>query len=101
MVVAGDTIFIAGRPDIIMTQAEKGYGALILENPQQALDAWQGKKGALLWSVSAKDGRKLAEYKLKSIAARFRRYGRRQRKAVRIYTGWPPALHGRLKLNIR
>lgn len=67
MVVAGDTIFIAGRPDIIRTQAEKGYGALILENPQQALDAWQGKKGALLWSVSAKDGRKLAEYKLKSL----------------------------------
>lgn len=100
MVVAGDTIFIAGRPDIIRTQAEKGYGALILENPQQALDAWQGKKGALLWSVSAKVWTKAGRIRTQ-IAARFRRYGRRQRKAVHIYTGWPPALHGKLKLNIR
>ncbi|HUT13058.1 MAG TPA: PQQ-binding-like beta-propeller repeat protein [Thermoguttaceae bacterium] len=47
MVLAGDTLFLAGAPD---TVAE--------EDPYAALE---GRKGAVLWAVSAQNGRKLAE----------------------------------------
>ncbi len=64
MVVADKTMFIAGPPDIIRTEEELGEGALMLENPQEALAAWNGKKGGILRAVSCEDGEKLAEYKL-------------------------------------
>jgi hypothetical protein len=67
MVVAGKTMFIAGPPDIITTKEQQGEGALTLENPRQAIAAWEGEKGALLWAVSAEDGKKLAEYTLESL----------------------------------
>jgi hypothetical protein len=67
MVVADKTMFIAGPPDMIRTKEEEGEGALVLENPQQALAAWEGKEGALLWAVSAEDGERLAEYSLDSL----------------------------------
>ncbi|MCX5683537.1 MAG: PQQ-binding-like beta-propeller repeat protein, partial [Planctomycetota bacterium] len=50
MVVAGPTLFVAGPPDVA---AEADPYA-----------AFEGRKGAVLWSVSAADGRKLAEIKL-------------------------------------
>jgi outer membrane protein assembly factor BamB len=67
MVVAGKTMFIAGPADIIRTEEKRGEGTLVLKNPQEALAAWEGKKGALLWAVSAEDGKKLSEYRLKSL----------------------------------
>ena len=63
MLVAGDTIFIAGPPELTQTKGP-GEGALLLENPRRAVAAWQGKKGAKMWAVSAKDGSKLAEFTL-------------------------------------
>jgi outer membrane protein assembly factor BamB len=50
MVLAGPTLFIAGSPDVVDSQ-----------DPWAAID---GKKGAVLWAVSAADGKKIAEYKL-------------------------------------
>lgn len=52
MVVAGDTLFIAGPPDVL--------------DPKDPLAAFQGRKGARLWAVSATDGQKLAELELSS-----------------------------------
>jgi hypothetical protein len=52
MVKAGDTLFVAGPPDVL--------------DPDDPLGAFEGRKGALLWAVSAEDGKKLAEYKLES-----------------------------------
>ena len=66
MVVADKTMFIAGPPDIIRTEEKLGEGALILENPQEAPASWKGKKGSVLWAVSALDGNKLAQYNLES-----------------------------------
>lgn len=67
MVVADKTMFIAGPPDIIEKKQEQGEEALVLENPQEALDAWEGKNGAMLWAVSTEDGTKLAEYELDTL----------------------------------
>jgi len=50
MLVAGDRLLVAGQPDIV--------------DPNDPLGAFEGRKGGLLWSVSTKDGKKLAEYKL-------------------------------------
>ena len=66
MVLAGDTIFIAGPPDLVDEQ----QASRRLREPevQQALadhaDALAGRKGALLWAVSVANGTKLAELKL-------------------------------------
>jgi len=64
---ADKTMFIAGPPDIIRTKGQREEAALILENPQQAFVSWKGKKGSVLWAVSATDGRKIAEYELDSL----------------------------------
>ena len=50
MVVAGETLFVAGSPDVV--------------DPRDPWAAIDGRKGAVLWAVSAADGRKIAEYKL-------------------------------------
>ena len=52
MVLAKDTLFIAGPPDVL--------------DPKDPLAAFEGRKGGLLWAVSAADGKKLAECKLDS-----------------------------------
>jgi hypothetical protein len=52
MVLAGDNLFLAGVPDVIPK-----------DTPYAALD---GRMGALLWAVSAADGRSLSEMKLTS-----------------------------------
>jgi len=52
MVLAGKTLFVAGPPDVL--------------DAKDPLAAFQGRKGGLLWAVSAADGRKLTEWKLDS-----------------------------------
>jgi outer membrane protein assembly factor BamB len=52
MALADETLFAAGPPDVL--------------DPNDPLAAFEGRKGALLWAVSAEDGTKLAEYKLDS-----------------------------------
>lgn len=47
MLVAGSTLFIAGTPDVVDA-----------DDPWSAID---GRKGGVLWAVSAADGAKLAE----------------------------------------
>jgi outer membrane protein assembly factor BamB len=52
MVLAGDTLFFAGPPDIFTS-----------DDP---LGAWEGRKGGMLLAVSAQDGKTLATCKLDS-----------------------------------
>jgi hypothetical protein len=66
MVVAGETMFIAGPPDVLRAEKEQGEEALTLKNPEEVLAAWEGRKGALLHAVAAETGETLAEYKLDS-----------------------------------
>lgn len=40
---------------------------LTMRNPEEALDAWQGEKGARLWAISAKDGSKLSARRLDAL----------------------------------
>ena len=66
MVLAGDTLFIAGPPDLV---DEEQAVRKLTEAEAQARLAEQaasqnGRKGALLRAISAKDGSSLAEYKL-------------------------------------
>ncbi len=66
LVVTGETVFVAGPPDVVETEEKTGDGALELNNPQEVLDAWNGKKGGMLWAVSRQDGSKLADVALES-----------------------------------
>jgi outer membrane protein assembly factor BamB len=66
LVVTDDTLFVAGPPDVVKSEEQEGDGALVLSNSQEVLDAWNGKKGGILWAVSRTDGSKQAEYKLES-----------------------------------
>jgi hypothetical protein len=50
MVLAGDTLFLAGPPDVV--------------DEDDPLAAIEGRKGALLWAVSTADGKRLTEYRL-------------------------------------
>jgi len=50
MVRAGDTLFVAGSPDVV--------------DPKDPHGAWEGRKGGVLAAFSASDGKKLAEHKL-------------------------------------
>jgi hypothetical protein len=52
MIRAGDTIFVAGSPDVV--------------DPEDPHGAWQGRKGGILAAFAAGDGKKLAEYRLPS-----------------------------------
>ena len=50
MVRAGDTLFVAGSPDLV--------------DPKDPHGAWEGRKGGVLAAFAAADGAKLAEYRL-------------------------------------
>ena len=71
MVVADGTLFVAGPPDVV--DEKKMWGRsnedLFAKKMQDQVDALAGKKGAVLWAVAAKDGKKLAERKLDSLPA--------------------------------
>jgi len=52
MVLAGETLFIAGPPDVV--------------EPQNPMAAIEGRRGGRLWALAAADGRTLAEYSLQA-----------------------------------
>ena len=64
MTLADQTLFIAGPRDVLdESTLRRGIGdqqEMVLQ--QQA--ALEGRRGAVLWAVSAEDGNKLAEYEL-------------------------------------
>jgi len=68
MVLADKMLFIAGPPDLI--DEEQVFadpdGAGVEAKLHEQTAALEGKKGALLWAVSASKGEKLADYKLDS-----------------------------------
>jgi len=61
MALAGKTVFIAGPPEM---EKPQGPSRLTLVNPDEALAAFEGKRGAMLCAVSAADGKRLSEVKL-------------------------------------
>ena len=69
MVIAGDTMFIAGPPDMLDEEA----AARSLADPETQAkltaqaEAFSGSKGSVLWAVATADGTKIAEYKLTSM----------------------------------
>jgi len=69
MVLADQTLFVAGPPDVV--DEENIWGRTLEPEVQVKLkaqsDALEGQQGSLLWAVSATDGSKLAEYKLESV----------------------------------
>ncbi len=69
MVLAGDTLFVAGPPDVVdeKTAVEKLDDPQVQAKLARQRDAWNGKEGAMLMAISAKDGKKLAEYKLDAL----------------------------------
>jgi outer membrane protein assembly factor BamB len=69
MVLADKKLFIAGPPDVVdEEEAFRRVGDPKLQAQLAMQDvAMAGKRGALLWVVSAEDGEKLAEYKLETV----------------------------------
>jgi len=71
MVLADQTLFVAGPPDVV--DEENIWGRTLEPAVQAKLKAQsaalEGSRGALLWAVLASDGGKLAEYKLESVPA--------------------------------
>ena len=71
MALANKTLFIAGPPDLADETKMLGYlpGAddEINRELRAQESAWRGTHGGLLWAVSARDGEKLAEYKIDSV----------------------------------
>jgi outer membrane protein assembly factor BamB len=71
MALGGKRLFLAGPPDVADESKMLGFlpGADDDINRQLKAqdDAWRGKRGALLWVVSADNGEKLAEYKLQAL----------------------------------
>ncbi len=70
MTLGGKNLFIAGPPDLADETKMLGFLPGADDSINRELhaqeEAWRGKKGGLLWVVSAEDGRKIAEYKLDS-----------------------------------
>ena len=68
MVLAGDTLFMAGPPDIL--DEEEALKAFDKRASQRKIDkqraALEGARGALLWAVST-SGERLAEWKLREL----------------------------------
>jgi len=68
LVLAGGTLLAAGPPDLVDEKASFGRSGdpgvrKAMEAQQEALE---GRRGGLLWAVSAEDGRKLSELRLES-----------------------------------
>ncbi len=68
MVLAGKTLFIAGPPDVVDEKQafSRPDDAAVQTKLREQAAALEGRKGALLWAVSAADGKKLGEYRLES-----------------------------------
>jgi len=69
MVLADKTLFLAGPPDMVNEEeAFDNFGDSMTQAMlAQQSDALDGRKGTLLWAVSASDGKKLTEYRLASV----------------------------------
>jgi len=71
MVLANETLFVAGPPDVV--DEENIWGRTLEPEVQAKLKAQsaalEGQKGSLLWAVSAANGEKLAQYELESVPA--------------------------------
>jgi len=69
MAGANDRLFMAGPPDLV--DETKIHGKFLEPDSEAALQKQQaaldGKNGALLWAVSIRDGKKLAQYNLKGL----------------------------------
>jgi hypothetical protein len=69
MALADKTLFISGPPDVV--DEEEAFFALddarVLKKLAEQSAMLKGKNGALMWAVSAENGKKLAEYKLESL----------------------------------
>ena len=69
MVLADQMLFIAGPPDVV--DEEEAFFALdnaaVLEKLALQSAMLDGKGGALMWAISAANGKKLAEYRLESL----------------------------------
>ncbi len=70
MVLAGETLFVAGPPDHGLAENAQSYlkhlSAEVQAKAQQQAAALDGKQGGLLWAVAKADGKRLAEHKLGS-----------------------------------
>jgi len=70
MVLAGDKLVVAGPPDYGQFEKADAYtrrnDTEFCQNMMQQADAWAGKKGGMLWMISAQDGMRLAELQLSS-----------------------------------
>jgi len=68
LVMAGDRLFVAGPPDLVDTEAtfNKWADAASQAALADQAAAMEGKKGGLLWVLSASDGKRLAEYRLEA-----------------------------------
>ena len=66
MVLAGGTLFVAGPPDVLDEEAAvaRRFDADVQKQLAEQDAALAGRRGALLWAVSAADGKRLAELKL-------------------------------------
>jgi len=71
MALAGENLIVAGPPDVADESKMLGFlpGAddEVNRSLQAQEDAWRGGRGALLWVVSADDGKQLAQYKLQAL----------------------------------
>lgn len=69
MVLADQTLFIAGPPDIV--DEEEAFFAMddaaIVAKLAEQSELLNGKDGARLWAVSAENGKRLSEYRLDSL----------------------------------
>jgi outer membrane protein assembly factor BamB len=69
MVLADQVLFVSGPPDVF--DEEKAFYTLdepqVREKLAEQSDLFKGKKGGLLWAVSAASGKKLAEFQLDSL----------------------------------
>ena len=63
MVLANNTLIVAGLPDL----RKKNAVRLLYDNPKESLEALEGKRGACIWIVSAEDGKQLSQIKLDGV----------------------------------
>ena len=66
LAVTADHVFVAGPPDLAESAGRTTEALLKLKNPQDAVDAWHGRKGGMLYVASRSDGKKVATYDLPS-----------------------------------
>ncbi len=69
MVLAGGTLFVAGPPDVLDEEAavKRRWDDDVQQQLAEQDAALEGRRGASLWSLSAADGKRLAELKLESM----------------------------------